>query len=239
MTGDRHDGSSLASGGLCYRRNADGDAVVLHRQNLTPCTRLEGVRGLYPVGSRRSVEHEHPEGIVLSIEDAERLGLRSDGAPWSDWPDLPPAPRDLCPGLASMILARQRTQELREDPDSLTLPTLEEAADLVAFLLARALPFGCETSREGATIEHGPYLSYLVHIPNPLPPGITLDMLLRAVRTGLMRRAYEAHADEAFAANDRKIAQWQAVQDRARDRFAMQQRNRVAHTVLILKAKGA
>jgi hypothetical protein len=229
----------LALSDVIYRRNTDGNAVLLHRQNLTPCTRIEGVRGLYPVGSRRSVEHEHPEGIVLRVEDAERLGLRSDGVAWSAWPSLPPAPRDLCPSLASMILARQRYREYTEDPEDLSLSTVEEAADLVAYLLAHGLPFGVDAHREGATIMRGPYLSYTVHIPSPLPSGITLDMLLGAVRTGLMRRAYEAHADEAFAANDRKIAQWQAVQDRARDRFAMQQRNRVAHTVLILKAKGA
>ena len=225
-----------ATGDLIYRLNAEGDAVVLHRHSLTPCMRLNGVRGLYPVGSRLSVEYEHPAGIVLRVEDAERLGLHSDGVAWSDLRDLPPTPRDLCPGLASMILARQRYREYTEDPEYLSFSTVEEATDLVGFLLAHGLPFGAEASREGATIMRGPHLRYNVHIPAPLPPGITLEMLLGAVRTGLMRRGYVAHADEAFRLDDLKIAAWQVKQDRARDRFIQTQRNRHAHTILIPRA---
>jgi hypothetical protein len=135
-----------------------------------------------------------------------------------------------------MILARQRYREDTEDPEYLSLSTVEEATDLVMFLISHGLPFGVETFREGATIMRGPHLSYTVHVPAPLPPGITLEMLLGAVRTGLMRRGYIAHADEAFRLNDLKIAAWQVKQDRARDRFIQTQHNRHAHTILIPRA---
>ena len=37
-------------------------------------TRMEGWI-LYPVGSSLSAEYEHAEGIVLTVADAERIGL--------------------------------------------------------------------------------------------------------------------------------------------------------------------
>ena len=37
-------------------------------------TRLDVV-GIYPVGSNFGCRYEHPEGIVLTVEDAEKLGI--------------------------------------------------------------------------------------------------------------------------------------------------------------------
>ena len=56
------------------RVNDDGDVIVLHVSDGSPATRLDA--NVYPVGfCVTSARYEHPEGIVLTIADAEALDL--------------------------------------------------------------------------------------------------------------------------------------------------------------------
>lgn len=58
------------------RINSDGNVALLHSECGTPVTRLEDARPLvYPVNSDRSCCYEHPNGLVVTYEDAERLGI--------------------------------------------------------------------------------------------------------------------------------------------------------------------
>ncbi len=56
------------------RVNVDGDIDLLYKSG-ERITRLENWSGVYPVGSRLSCAYEHPEGIVLSRENAEDLEI--------------------------------------------------------------------------------------------------------------------------------------------------------------------
>ena len=60
-----------------YRTDENGNAVILFKQDGEAVTRLD-VDNTYPVNSNLSTKYEHPEGIVLSIEDAERLDIESE-----------------------------------------------------------------------------------------------------------------------------------------------------------------
>lgn len=62
---------------LFYRLNDQGNAVILYADTGEAVTRIEA--NIYPVGSNLSAAYEHPEGIVLSVADAERIGIRSEG----------------------------------------------------------------------------------------------------------------------------------------------------------------
>lgn len=57
------------------RRNEDGSVEVLHVEDGAAATRMDC--SLYTVDSdgSKSVRYEHPEGIVISSEDAEKIGL--------------------------------------------------------------------------------------------------------------------------------------------------------------------
>jgi hypothetical protein len=57
---------------MFYRINDDGNAIILH-ENGEMVTRIDA--NVYPVGSDLSARYEHPEGIVLTVEDAEKLGI--------------------------------------------------------------------------------------------------------------------------------------------------------------------
>lgn len=55
------------------RAREDGNVVVLHHASGEAATRLDA--SVYPVGSNQSARYEHPEGIVLTREDADKIGL--------------------------------------------------------------------------------------------------------------------------------------------------------------------
>ena len=58
-----------------FGRNINEGIQILHAEDGYPVTRIPGAHTVYPVGSSLSCEWEHPEGIVLSQEDAEKLGI--------------------------------------------------------------------------------------------------------------------------------------------------------------------
>ena len=55
------------------RINAEGNVDILHVEDGYPVTRIDA--DIYPVGSDLSTRYEHPEGITLTKEDAEALGI--------------------------------------------------------------------------------------------------------------------------------------------------------------------
>ena len=56
------------------RVNKNGNIDILHYDDGAPVTRFDA--NIYPVGSDMlSVRYEHPEGIVLTREDARKLGI--------------------------------------------------------------------------------------------------------------------------------------------------------------------
>ncbi|EHJ0806465.1 hypothetical protein KAB87_004100 [Salmonella enterica] len=56
------------------RINESGNVDVLYSETGELVTRLD-VDGVYPVGSEFSTRYDHPDGIVISVEDAKRIGL--------------------------------------------------------------------------------------------------------------------------------------------------------------------
>jgi hypothetical protein len=54
----------------------DGTVVVLHESG-ERATRL-ACPGVYPVGSNLGARNEHPEGIIITRADADKIGLRLD-----------------------------------------------------------------------------------------------------------------------------------------------------------------
>jgi len=59
-----------------YRVNDSGNAVILDTETGENITRFDA--NVYPVNSDTSVMYEHPEGIVLTVDDAESLGIHAD-----------------------------------------------------------------------------------------------------------------------------------------------------------------
>ncbi len=57
----------------------DGDIAVLYVEDGVAVTSLD--ENIYPVGSELSVRYEHPEGIVISVADAESIGLKIEHDP--------------------------------------------------------------------------------------------------------------------------------------------------------------
>lgn len=57
---------------MFYRINDDGNAIILEDDG-SIVTRIDA--NVYPVGSDLSARYEHPEGIRLTISDAEKLGI--------------------------------------------------------------------------------------------------------------------------------------------------------------------
>ena len=55
-----------------YRTNPDGDAEIFGESGEI-VTRIDA--SVYPVGSSLSARYEQPQGITLTIEDAEKLGI--------------------------------------------------------------------------------------------------------------------------------------------------------------------
>ena len=57
------------------RLRDDRNVDVLYVDSGEKVTQVEEWNTIHPIKSRFSCAWEHPEGIVLSIEDAEELGL--------------------------------------------------------------------------------------------------------------------------------------------------------------------
>jgi len=55
------------------RFDEDGTIMLLHVEDGHAVTRLDA--DCYPVGSNLSTRWEHPEGIIITPEDAARLGI--------------------------------------------------------------------------------------------------------------------------------------------------------------------
>ena len=57
---------------MFYRINEDGNAQIF-REDGRVATRIDA--SVYPVGSEVSTRYEHPQGIVLTVADAESLRI--------------------------------------------------------------------------------------------------------------------------------------------------------------------
>ena len=60
---------------MFYRTDTDGNAVILN-DNGTAVTRIDA--DVYPVGSDLSARYGHPEGIVLTVADAQKIGIEAE-----------------------------------------------------------------------------------------------------------------------------------------------------------------
>jgi hypothetical protein len=60
---------------MFYRINSDSNAVIFENDG-SAATRIDA--NVYPVGSDLSARYEHPEGIVLTVADAEKLGIEAE-----------------------------------------------------------------------------------------------------------------------------------------------------------------
>lgn len=60
---------------MFYRVNENGDAVVFHDSGEV-ATKIDA--SVYPIGSDLSARYEHPSGIVLSVADAEKIGIKAE-----------------------------------------------------------------------------------------------------------------------------------------------------------------
>ena len=61
---------------MFYRKNNEGHAVILYSSDGAPVTRIDA--NVYPVGSDLSACYEHPAGIVLTVSDAEKIGINQE-----------------------------------------------------------------------------------------------------------------------------------------------------------------
>lgn len=61
---------------MFYRLNEEGNAVILDSKTGEAITRI--VADVSPVESDFSVRCEHPEGIVLTVADAEKIGIHAE-----------------------------------------------------------------------------------------------------------------------------------------------------------------
>ena len=66
---------------LFYRLDSAGNAVILDEDGGYQCTRIpesDGGCSVYPVGSGLSCAYEHVNGIVLTVSDAQKLGINPE-----------------------------------------------------------------------------------------------------------------------------------------------------------------
>ena len=66
------EGRRLEEGIMFYRENTTGNAQIFEDDG-DVATRIDA--DVYPVGSDTSARYEHPEGIILTVADAETLGI--------------------------------------------------------------------------------------------------------------------------------------------------------------------
>ncbi len=62
----------MGKGKMFYRIDENGNARILYESG-EPVTRIDA--NVYPIDSSLSTRYEHPNGIVLTIADAEKLGI--------------------------------------------------------------------------------------------------------------------------------------------------------------------
>lgn len=60
---------------MYFGRKSKKGIAIFHVEDGEPVTRLSGHHTVYPVGSSLSADWEHPEGVILHPEDAQRLGI--------------------------------------------------------------------------------------------------------------------------------------------------------------------
>ncbi len=60
---------------MFYRIDENGNAVVFHASG-EEVTKIDA--DVYPIYSLLSARYEHPCGIVLTVADAERIGIREE-----------------------------------------------------------------------------------------------------------------------------------------------------------------
>lgn len=73
-----NDGDECSPPGIFGRLNDDGNVMVLYTEDGVAVTSLDA--NVYPVGSNLSARYEHVDGIVLSREDADQLGIEIEDA---------------------------------------------------------------------------------------------------------------------------------------------------------------
>ena len=66
----------LATAEMFYRTDTDGNAVILDREDGEVITRIDA--DVYPVWSGVSARYELPDGIVLTVTDAQSIGILSE-----------------------------------------------------------------------------------------------------------------------------------------------------------------
>jgi len=105
---------------MFYRTNDDGNAVIFDDDGIaTTSIDLSGHHDhdVYPIGSNRSVEWEHPEGIVLSLADADTLDITPEfpvdhcSEPSDDVNQYLPEPSDETIGELCIITTRNEAGE--------------------------------------------------------------------------------------------------------------------------------
>jgi len=63
---------------MFYRLNADGNAMILNSVDGSAVTKIDA--NIYPVDSDLSTRYEHPEGIVLTVADAKKIGIKNENS---------------------------------------------------------------------------------------------------------------------------------------------------------------
>lgn len=61
------------NGEIFGRIDDNGNVMVLYAEDGWPVTRIDS--SVYPIGSELGARYEHAEGIILSREDADSLGI--------------------------------------------------------------------------------------------------------------------------------------------------------------------
>jgi len=61
---------------MFYRVDSNGNAVILYVDDGTAVTRIDA--NVYPVDSDLSARYEHAEGIVLTVADAQKIGIEAE-----------------------------------------------------------------------------------------------------------------------------------------------------------------
>jgi hypothetical protein len=58
---------------MIYRLDENENAKILYRESGECVTRIDA--NVYPIGANLSTRYEHPRGIILTVADAEKLGI--------------------------------------------------------------------------------------------------------------------------------------------------------------------